>query len=746
MFKRLKKNRRGQVHIDYIIGAALFILVVAAVALSTFQSLSPFYLAARADQLGMVSDNIAQTLLSSLGNSSDWGNELSLPEGFQLGLTEYDPEEYPNTGGVGFYSLDPTKLSRLSPSNPYFIPYGPYYSGFSREVLDLDKNFYNINSSEHNSLSSLGLSYYKFRLLTRPPYQLVITAEPYKLALYPLETSLLLRIKSLTWDNVSIPNVQYSFAIMNPKGFATKLFSGGKVYQTFSGVTDASGEDAVPVRIRFSPSQPQGVYVITGVSRTDTGLFSFCFTPFDVFVIDPTFKVVSYTRRTSNYRSQVVAHIWDISRSPAVLIDSEQQSTWRIYIKATVLQPNGSVIGPSDMAYDAGGFWTYDYSSPLIGPYLSFVSVRAINMTIFNALKDIVEKIEKLESASPEDVSWTAVSMWLTYFYTDEFLDNATRQISKGDIKQLNPEKQWWKWSYDYISLSTYAYALAYWALDQVHEDYLWNATYYGGNTLVNDYSKWANRTVALNSYAVLGLSMLYIATRDTTYISIAKSAAGWLADNWDTGPYDSSKFPTYDVGAAIWAMMSMYQATEDQSYYSLALTMADWLAVRQLSDGSWPGSSVGGGEAQFTSLPLIGLCSTWNYSFYENVTAGLDWLITTQCDGTGSASKLAAAAMAAGYGNAYIVPPFGWGFASDPMMADYGPTDNPYKDTVAITRYVTIRGTVYQALLHCWDPEIETSKGVFSASCVGLGIITASPLVSLFLKRAYKKRRIPKK
>lgn len=741
--KLLGKNRRGQIHIDYIIAAALFIIVVAGVALSTFQSLSPFYLAAKADQLGMVSDNIAQTLLSSLGNPPEWGNESSLPEGFQLGLAEYDSTEYPNTGGVGFYSLDPNKLSRLSPSNPYFIPYGPYYLGFSEEIPDFE-SFYKI-PRENNSLSSLGLSNYKFRLLTRPPYQLVITAEPSQLALYPLETSFSLSIKSLTWYNVSIPNVQYSFAIMSPKGTVAKFVSG---------VTDASGEDNVPVRIRFSPSQPPGVYVITGVSRTDTGLISFCFTPFDVFVIDPSFKVVSYTRRTSTYRSQVVAHIWDISRTEAILINSTVQSEQRIYIKATVLQPNGSVIGPSDMTYDAGGFWTYDYPSPLTGPCLSFVSVRAVNMTIYNALVELVERIENSTSADRDSVTWTALGMWLTYYYTGEFLDSATREISKEDPKQLNPGQEWWLWKtkgYPLISLCTYTYALAHWATDGVHPDYLWNATNYGGNTLVEDYSKWANETVTSNSYAVVALSMLYLTTSNSTYLDLAIKAADWIENHWETGPYESNKFPTYDIGASTWAFMTIYQATQEKSYANLAQTMAHRLAINQTSEpgdkyGSWPGSGTpGGGQAQFTSLPLMGLCSTWNYTFYNNVTAGLNWLLSIPSSTPMDASKLSAVAMAFGFGNTYTIPPFGYSYVSYPMMADYGPKDTPYEDTVAMTRYVTIRGSVYQALLHCWDPEIQTSKTALSASCVGMGVFAASPVVYLVSKRAYKKRRVLK-
>jgi len=728
------------VHLDYIIGVALFILIVALVAISTFQSLSPFYLAAKADQLSMVSDNVAQSLLSSLGNPPDWGSQSSLPEDFQLGLVEYDTKEYRNMGGLGFYSLDPNKLSSLSSSNPHLIPYSSWDSGFSDDILGLDPNFYALSPNEQNSLSSLGLSKHRFKLLVKPPYQLVVTAEPYQLALYPLESSFLLRIKSLTWDNISIPNVQFSFVIMNPKGFAAKFISGVRIYQVFSGTTGATGETTVPVKMKFSPNQPQGVYVITALSKTSTGLMSFCFTPFNVFVIDPTFKVVTYTRRLSSYSSQVVAYIWNISRTPAVRVDSTWQSKCRMSIKAIVFQPNGSVIGPSNMKYEAGGFWTYDYQSPLSGPYLSFVSVYAVNMTIFNSLVDFVKRIESGESASPSSVSWTAASMWIAYYYTGELLGNATRQISKGDNKQLNPEQQWWKWSYDYVSVSTYAYALAYWATDCVHDDYLWNATNYGGNTLVKDYSKWANRTVALNSYAVVALSMLYIVTGNSTYLNTAVRAAGWLKDKWQTGPYAESE-PTYDVGVATWAFMTIYQATQDKSYYNLAQTMAYWLAVRQLSDGSWPGSSVGGGQAQFTSMPLIGLCSTWNYTFYRNVTRGLDWLITTRCKGTNDVTKLAAAVIASGFGNSYIVPPFGHGYVSYPMMVDYGPEDIPYEDTVAATRYVTIRGTVYQALLYCWDPEIRTSETALSLSCIGLGVFVACPIIFLSVKRRIKWR-----
>jgi len=728
-------------HLDYIIGVALFILIVALVAISTFQSLSPFYLTAKADQLSMISDNVAQSLLSSLGNPPDWGSQLSLPEDFQLGLGEYDTKEYPNTGGLGFYSLDPNKLSRLSSSNPYFIPYSSLDSGFSDEILGLNGSFYAISPSQRNSLSSLGLSRHEFNLLVKPPYQLVVTAGPYQLALYPLESSFLLRIKSLTWDDVPIPNVQFSFAIINPKGSASKFTSGGRTYQVFSGTTGATGETTVPVKMKFSPNQPQGVYVITALSKTSTGLMSFCFTPFNVFVIDPDFKVVTYTRRLSSYSSQVVAHIWDISRTPAILVDSAWQSKGRINIKATVFQPNGSVIGPFNMKYEAGGFWTYDYRSPLSGPYLSFVSVYAVNMTIFNSLVDFVKRIESGESANPGSVSWTAASMWMAYYYTGEFLSNATRQISKGDNKQLNPDQQqWWKWSYDYVSLCTYTYALAYWATDGVHDDYLWNATNYGGNTLVKDYSKWANDTVALNSYAALALSMLYIATGNSTYLNLAVKAAAWLKNRWNIGPYDSSQ-ATYDVGTAIWSLMTLYQATGDQFYYNLAQTMAYWVAVRQNSDGSWPGSSGGGGEAQYTSLPLMGLCSTWNYTFYQNVTAGLNWLITTKCEGTNQDYRLAAAVMASGYGNAYTIPPFGYGCVSYPMMVDYGPSDLPYEDTVKLTRYVTIHGTVYQALLLCWDPEIETSKTVLSVSCLSIGMLTACPIVVLVSKKVKKRR-----
>lgn len=730
-------------HLDYIVGAALFIIVVASVAVTTFQSLTPFYLAAKADQLSAVSDNIGQALLSGLGNPPDWGNQSTLPADFQLGLAEYDSVEHPNTGGVGLYTLDPTKLSRLSPNNPDFVPYSSLYSGFSEEVTGLDPNFYSLNPDENNSLSSLGLSNYKFKLRIRPPYQLVVTAEPYQLALYPLETSFLLRIKSMTWNNISMPGVQYSFVIVNPRGSASEFLSGGVPYSVFSGVTDASGEAEVPVRIKFNPNQPQGRYIIAAVSQTSAGLKSFSLTPFDVFVIDPTFQVSTYTWRPSAYTSQVVAHVWNISHSPAVLIDSNLQSRWRISIKATVLQPNGSVIGPSNMSYDAGGFWTYDFPSPLEGQYLSVVSVRAVNMTIYNSMVNLVDKIEKTESASAGDVSWTAASMWMAYFYTGEFLGNATVQISKGDNKQLNPQKQWWKWSYDYVSLCTYTYALAYWATDGVHDDWLWNATNYGGNTLIDDYSKWANDTIAENAFAVLALSMLYTATgySNSTYLNLATKASAWIADNWETGPYSESE-STYDVGAATWALMSMFQATEDASYYDLAQEMAYWLAVRQESDGKWPGSSTGGGQAQFTSLPLAGICSTWNYTFLQNVTAGLDWLITTECEGTSKGYKLAAATMASAYANAYTIPPFGIDFSSYPMMADYGPKDFPFEDTVALTRYVTIRGDVYQVILHCWDPITEASKNVLSASCIVFGLITASPMVLVFSRRLLKRRR----
>jgi len=740
------------VHLDYIIGVALFILIVALVAISTFQSLSPFYLAAKADQLSMVSDNVAQSLLSSLGNPPDWGSQSGLPEGFQLGLAEYDTKEYPNTGGLGFYSLDPNKLSRLSSSNPYFVPYSSLDSGFSDEILGLKPNFYAISPSERNSLSSLGLSRHEFKLLVKPPYQLVVTAEPYQLALYPLESSFLLRIKSLTWDNVPIPNVQYSFAIMNPKGYVAKFTSGSSTYQVFSGTTGATGETTVPVKMKFSPNQPQGVYVITALSKTSTGLMSFCFTLFNVFVIDPDFKIVTYTRRLSSYSSQVVAHVWNISRTPAVLINSELQSRWRISIKASVFQPNGSVIGPSDMRYDAGGFWTYDFKSPLTGPYLSFVSVNAVNMTIYNVLVDLVKKIEDDTSASPEKVTWKALSLWLAYQYTYEFLSNATRQISKEDNRRLgwysNPSG-WWtikgSWTYDLVSLCTYTYAIAHWTTGQ--EDYLRNATI-GGNELV---VKWSparvNRTIATNSFAVLAFSTLYIITGNSTYRDFAVRAAGWLKDNW-SDPTKSSPSETheYDVGAATWAFMTIYltiyQATGDMTYYNLAQTTAYWLALRQASDGSWPNSR-GGGDAQRTSLPLIGLCSTWNYSFYQNVTAGLNWLLTRSAVPQDS-YKLAAIAMASGFGNAYTVPPFGYGYVSYPMMADYGSKDIPYEDTVALTRYVIVRGTVYEALLYCWDPEIKTSKVVLSASSISMGILAASPIVYIVLRGTIKKRRVP--
>ncbi len=717
--------------------------MIASVAVTTFQSLSPFYMAAKADQLSAVSDNIGQTLFSGSGNPQDWDNQSTLPTAFQLGLAEYDSVEYPNTGGLGLYSLDPTKLSRLSVNNPYFIPYSSFYSGFSDELLGVDSNFYKISPSGRNALSSLGLSNYQFDLQIRPPYQLVVTAEPYQLASYPLESSFLLRIESMTWNNVSMPSVQYSFAILNPRGYASGFFSEGVPYNVFSGVTDASGEAEVPIRLKFNPNQPQGRYIIVATSQTSTGLKSFSFTPFDVFVFDPTFKVFSYTWRPSAYTSQVVAHIWNISDVPAVLIDSDLQSKWQISIKATVFQPNGSVIGPSDMSYDAGGFWTYDYASPLDGQYLSVVSVRAVNMTIYNSIAGLMDKIEKLESSDPGSVSWTAASAWMTYFYTGEFLGNATVQISKGDNKQLNPAKQWWKWSYDYISLCTYAYALAYWATDFVHDDWLWNATNYGGNTLVADYSKWANDTIADNAFAVLALSMLYIATgyTNSTYLDLATKASAWIEENWETGPYSGSQ-PTYDVGAAIWAIMSMFQATEDASYHGLAQEMAYWVAVRQESDGSWPGSSTGGGEAQFTSMPLTGLCSTWNYTFLDNVTAGLNWLITTECDGTGKAYKLAAASIGSAFANSYTIPPIGIDFASYPMMADYGPTNFPHDDTVALTRYVTIRGDVYQVILHFWDPVTETSKNALSASCIGFGLITASPMVLVVSRRLLKRRR----
>jgi hypothetical protein len=730
------------VHLDYIIGAALFIIVVASVAVTTFQSLTPFYMTAKADQLSAVSDNISQALLSGFGNPQDWGNQLSLPDDFQLGLAEYDSIEYPNTGGVGLYSLDPNKLSRLSSYNPYFIPYSSFASGFSDEILDLDSSFYGLDMSQQNALYSLGLSNYRFSLVTRPPYQLVVTVERSPFVVYPFETSFLLRVESMTWDNISIPGVQYSFVLLNPRGSVTEFLSGGTPYSVFSGVTDASGEATVTVKIRFNPKNPQGRYIITTVSQTSDGLKSFSFTPLDVFVIDQTYKVFSYTWRPSAYTTQVVAHIWNSSDTPAVLIDPDLQSKQRISIKATVFQPNGSVIGPADMSYDPGGFWTYNYASPLDGQYLCVVSARSVNMTIYDHIAALVEKIERLESANPGSVSWTAAAMWMNYYYTGEFLSNATLQISKGDNKQLNPDAQWWKWSYDYLSLCTYAYSLAYWATDSVHDDWLWNATNYGANTLVDDYSKWANNTIADNAFPILALTMLYIATdsSNSTYLDLATKASAWIEDNWQTGPYQSSE-PTYDVGAATWALMSMFQATGDTSYYNLAQDMAYWIAARQESDGKWPGSSEGGGAADYTALPLIGICSTWNYTFLDNVTAGLDWFITTECEGTGKAYKLAAAVIASAYCNAYTIPPFGIDFAPYPMMADYGISDIPYKDTVALTRYITIRGDVYQAILHFWDPIAETSTKVLTASCIGFGLITGSPMVLVFSRRLLKKR-----
>lgn len=276
-----------------------------------------------------------------------------------------------------------------------------------------------------------------------------------------------------------------------------------------------------------------------------------------------------------------------------------------------------------------------------------------------------------------------------------------------------------------------------------MHADWLWNATNYGGNTLITDYSKWANKTVAQNAFAVMALSTLYIATgySNSTYLNLATKASAWIQQKWSTGPYSESQ-PTYDVGAATWAIMSMSLATEDKTYYDLAQTMAYWLAVRQQSDGSWPGSSTGGGEAQFTSLPLLGLCSTWNYTFLNNVTAALNWIITTQCQGTANDYKLAAAAMASAFANSYTIPPSGIGFASYPMMVDYGLSGIQFEDTVTLTRYVTIRGAVYQVILHCWDPVMETSESVLSASCIGFGIITASPIVLVFSRRLLKKRR----
>jgi len=56
------------------------------------------------------------------------------------------------------------------------------------------------------------------------------------------------------------------------------------------------------------------------------------------------------------------------------------------------------------------------------------------------------------------------------------------------------------------------------------------------------------------------------------------------------------------------------------------------------------------------------------------------------------------------------------------------------------LTRYVTIRGTVYQALLRCWDPEIETSKTALSMSCLSIGMLTACPTVVLALRRVKKR------
>jgi hypothetical protein len=335
--------------LDYIIGVAIFILVVAIVTLSAFQSLSPFYLTAKADQLSMVSDDVAQSLLSGSGSPPNWGSQLSLPQNFQLGLAQYNTITYSNTGGVGFYTLDPNKLSRLCSSNPNFIPYSSFYSGFSQKILSLNNSFYSLNPSVYNSLSSLGLSNFRFNLQIRPPYQFVVSAKK-------SGSSLLFNVESSTWNDVPIPGVQYSLAAINS--------TSSKV---LSRTTNGAGLDNTNTTIAS-----KGVYIIMGISETKAGLWSFSFTSLNASLINPMFNVVCYTQKSSTYGSGIIAYVWNTSKTP-VLINSAKQSQWNVYIKAAVLQPNGVVLGPSNMTYNSGGFWVYNYSTPLSGPYLPCV-------------------------------------------------------------------------------------------------------------------------------------------------------------------------------------------------------------------------------------------------------------------------------------------------------------------------------------------------------------------------------------
>jgi len=165
--KKLLRDKRGSMSLDYIIAVGLIVSVLVYVIGEGANVIQTTSSQMQGETLSMQADQFSRILLEDPGAPPNWSS-IKEPNRPSLGI--YDRYLYNHTNGEGRLILDENKTMRLSPYGQRYIP---YIVG----DLDYDAAYHVISPTLYNMRGAFGLngSGYNFRIVIRPVFQVTLS-------------------------------------------------------------------------------------------------------------------------------------------------------------------------------------------------------------------------------------------------------------------------------------------------------------------------------------------------------------------------------------------------------------------------------------------------------------------------------------------------------------------------------------------------------------------------------------------
>jgi len=352
--RKLLRDKRGSVSLDYIIAVGLIVSVLVYVIGEGANVIQTTSSQVQGETLSMQADQFSKILLEDPGAPPNWSS-IREPDRPSLGI--YNRYLYNYTNGGGHLILDENKTMRLSPYGQWYIP---YIVGDP----DYDAAYHVISPTRYNMRGAFGLngSGYNFRIVIRPVFQVTLSAANQTEYIDSSHLAITVTVAGWSGNRISgatvyVRIIRCDGSVFTPSVSGNSTQSDGQLSFTTTISGSANGRYAI-----LALASKKGFYGWATTFFTYSGGSTSWNSKYDV---RPTFYRNTYLKMTAN-----------------VTVGKNGASADPDKISVSYFLPDGS-FQQSNSTLPGATAWSKSFSAPFNGPYPTVVLAYNAGVTTY---------------------------------------------------------------------------------------------------------------------------------------------------------------------------------------------------------------------------------------------------------------------------------------------------------------------------------------------------------------------------